>query len=201
MKNVRRSIVVGFGCLAAAWCLAAGTWASAADEKIAGGAAKAASRGAAEEYVEGDVAVTAAGGCCDRGAMVPVCRCKPTTRKKQKTEYEVKCEPVCVPGCGGSACGKRPAGCCGDGCDGDGCCDTPCCNATVRSKKTLLKKVVDEEEPAMEYEVEWVCATCVGGCSAGGCDADGRGGRRLLGKPSKAWHALRCFWQDLWHWK
>lgn len=187
MKGLVRSGAAGFTCIAAAWFAGAGLWASAAQPKAADAPPKTAPRQAAEEYVEGDVAVATTGGCCGRPAMMPVCRCKPTMKKTPKTEYEVKCELVCVPGC-------TRAG-------GGGCCEKPCGNATIRSKKTLLKKIVDEEKPAMEYEVEWVCANCVGGCSTGGCADEGCRGHGLLGRPSKAWHALRCFCRNLLHWK
>jgi hypothetical protein len=123
--------------------------------------------------------------CCGHPGMIPVCRCVPVTKKKPKTEYEVKCELVCVPGCGTfhpkHPCDKHH-GCSEAGCTS--CCDTPCCdNTTIRKKKTLMKKVVDEEYDAWEYKIEWVCAPCaVGCCTAPGC-CDGPDGCRTHGSP------------------
>lgn len=145
-----------------------------------------------EPYAGDDVEPIAppADGCCESPMLVPVCRRVPTTKKKQKTEYDVKCELVCVPGCRGHLCGKRRGGCSG----GDGCCEQPCCDhATIRPRKTLLKKVVDEEEDAWEYKVEWVCAGCATGCcSPEACDVPPR-------RPVKEWHTFHAFWHGLFH--
>lgn len=127
--------------------------------------------------------------CCGHPGMIPVCRCVPITKKRPKTEYEMKCEFICVPGCGKFECKHlcdKHHGCTDAGCTS--CCDQPCCdNATIRKKKTLMKKVVDEEYDAWEYKVEWVCAPCaVGCCTAPGCcdSPDGCGPAGRHGKPS-----------------
>lgn len=99
--------------------------------------------------------------CCGR-SLVPVCRRVPVTKKESKNEYDMKCELVCVPGCG-CLCdhGRRRVNC------GEiGCCDASSCdNVTIREKKTLVKTVVDKEVDAWEYEVEWVCPSCCGTAS------------------------------------
>lgn len=177
--------------VAAAFC---GT--AAADEKP--GKAAVADR-PVEPYAGDEIELigTPSQGCCASPRLVPVCRCVPTSKKKPKTEYDVKCELVCVPGCSSHLCGKRFKGC-ADGCS-DGCCDaTPCDHATIRPKKTLLKKVVDEEENAWEYEVEWVCATCATGCcSPGGCE-DGSHVLTAHGRSRSRFHGL---WHGLLNWK
>lgn len=134
------------------------------------------------------------GGCCGGPKLVPVCRCVPTTKKKPKTEYDVKCEPVCVPGCGKHVFGKRQSGCSGCCSDGAGCCDQPCCDrATIRQKKTLLKKVVEKEENAWEYKVEWVCANCAAGCCPDGCSAG------VSSPARRTWQAFHELWRGLFH--
>jgi len=145
-------------------------------------------------YEDSESTPGASGGCCGGPKLVPVCRCVPTTKKKPKTEYEVKCEPVCVPGCGKHLFGKRHSGCSGSSPDGAGCCDQPCCDhATIRQKKTLLKKVVEKEEDALEYKVEWVCATCAAGCCPDGCSAG------AAAAPGRRWQGFHEFWRALFH--
>ena len=136
-------------------------------------------------------------GCCVSPKLVPVCRRVPATKKKTRTEYDVKCELVCVPGCSSHLCGKRVGGC-ADGCS-DGCCDAgPCEHATIRPKKTLLKKVVEEEEDAWEYKLEWVCAGCESGCCPpGGCE-DGSHALTGHGRSRSRFHDL---WNGLFLWK
>ena len=88
---------------------------------------------------------------CPRGGLYPVCRRVPITKKKPHVEYDMKCEPVCVPGC------SLLAGC-HDDCD--------CGTARIRDKKTLVKKVTQQEVSSYEYKIVWVCRTCAFG---GGC--------------------------------
>lgn len=102
--------------------------------------------------------------CCGRPGMVPVCRRVPVTRKKTHTEYDTKCELVCVPGCGllhghhvaGHGHRGAAAGCCDDGC-------TDCGDMRIRQKHTLLKRVTEKEYDTYEYKIEWVCASCAFG--------------------------------------
>jgi|688.fasta_scaffold300021_2 hypothetical protein len=144
----------------------------------------------AETYEDAHPIPVPSGGCCGGPKLVPVCRCVPTTKKKPKTEYEVECELVCVPGCGKHLFGKRHSGCS----NGDECCDHSCCDhAKIRRKKTLLKKVVDKEEDAWEYKVEWVCANCDSGCCPDGCSAG------VLPPPGQPWHGFHEFWRGLFH--
>ena len=144
----------------------------------------------AEKYEGAEAAVPHAGSCCEP-RLVPVCRCEPTKKKKPKTEYEVKCELVCVPGCGSHVCGKR------HGCTS--CCDTsPCRHATIRTKKTLVKKVVDKEEDALEYKVEWVRPDCDSGCCSTEACGTPQGSRAFH---VRAWQAVHGFWHRVFHWK
>jgi hypothetical protein len=69
----------------------------------------------------------------------------------------MKCELICVPGCGCLKHGHRgPVGC--TDCD-EGACD----DVRVRQKKLLVKKVTEKETESYEYKVEWVCADCAAG--------------------------------------
>lgn len=148
----------------------------------------------AAPYEDADSIPAPAGGCCRGPKLVPVCRCVPTTKKKPKTEYEVECELVCVPGCGRHLFGKRHSDCSGCSSDGAGCCDQPCCDhATIRKKKTLLKKVVDTEEDAWEYKLEWVCENCADGGCPDGCSA------RVPSPPGRPWNGFHEFWRGLFH--
>jgi hypothetical protein len=102
--------------------------------------------------------------CCGRPGMVPVCRRVPVTRKKTHTEYDTKCELVCVPGCGllhghhaaGHGRHGAAAGCCDDGGTAGGA-------VQIRQKHTLLKRVTEKEYDTYEYRIEWVCASCAFG--------------------------------------
>lgn len=148
---------------------------------------------AAKPYADAEGCHPTQGGCCDR-PLVPVCRRVPTTKKKPKTEYDVKCELVCVPGCSGHSCGKRHTGCSETCSESAGCCGTDCCKrASIRPKKTLLKTVVDEEVDAWEYKVEWVCADC----AAGYCSDEAYTGASSKG--DGIWHAFHRFWSGFVH--
>ena len=105
--------------------------------------------------------------CC----LEPICVCEPGTKKKPKNEYETKCEPICVAGCGSKPwpfdwCHER-AGC-------TSCCAEPCrCPGWVRNRKTLKKETVDEEVPIIKRKVAYVCDACAGcgpvACGTGSC--------------------------------
>lgn len=172
---MNRRIGIAVGVMAV--CVASWLGTVAAEEKPAANAPKDGSR--VEQYADDGLELPAPppDGCCDGPVLVPVCRCVPTTRKKQKTEYDVKCEIVCVPGCSSQFLGKRAPG----------CCEKPCCDhATIRSKKTLIKKVVDEEEPSWEHTIEWVCADC-----ETAADPQAR--------HAGAWRAFHELWHGLFH--
>jgi hypothetical protein len=105
--------------------------------------------------------------------LVAFCECKPGTKKTQKTEYDMTCDPVCVPGCSGFAwpwdrrhcagCTKGVSGCTDDGSDG---CGADSCRAWVRQRKKLVKETKDEEKEVIERKVVWVCRGCTSGCTA-----------------------------------
>lgn len=103
--------------------------------------------------------------CLDgsRCGLVPVCYRVPITKKKKHTEYDMKCELVCVPGC--SLLHGHHDGCssCSEGCGHDGC-----ENVDIRKKLLLLKKVTEKEQESYEYKIKWVCPSC-SGMIGGGC--------------------------------
>ncbi len=84
---------------------------------------------------------------CPRGGLYPVCRRVPLKKKKPHVEYQMKCEPVCVPGSG--LLGGCPTG-------GGG-------GTTIREKKSLLKKTTEREVDSYEYKIFWVCRACAFG--------------------------------------
>jgi hypothetical protein len=101
------------------------------------------------------------GGHC---GLTPVCVCEPGTKKKPKTTYSMKCEPVCVPTPrllpGGH--GQAPS-CTGQPCDGG------CAAATIRTKKSLQKTITDEEVDVLNRKVEYICHHCSGTEPPSGC--------------------------------
>jgi hypothetical protein len=116
----------------------------------------AASYTAEAEYASGCLS------CTGSPRLMPVCRRVPIKKKTPHVEYEMKCELVCVPGCGCLRHGhEAPVGC--TDCD-DGRCD----NVRVRQKKLLVKKVTEKETESYGYKVEWVCADCAAGRSCRG---------------------------------
>lgn len=98
--------------------------------------------------------------------LVPMCICTPGTRKVQKTEYETICDPVCVPCCSG------PPWKCHHGVTNCTACEAECPAAWVRQRKKLIVEKKDEEKPAIERKVVWVCRGCDAGtpvgCTGGG---------------------------------
>jgi hypothetical protein len=101
--------------------------------------------------------------CTGSPRLVPVCRRVPVTKKKPHVEYEMKCELVCVPGCGCFKHGTAHAGC-------TDCDDSRCDDVRVRQKKLLVKTITEKETESYEYKVEWVCADCAAGrtcCGSG----------------------------------
>jgi hypothetical protein len=107
-----------------------------------------------------------AGGCLSctgSPRLVPVCRRVAVTKKRPHVEYAMKCELVCVPGCGCLKHGTGQVGCAD-------CDDSRCDDVRVRQKKLLVKKITEKETDSYEYKVEWVCADCAAGrtcCGSG----------------------------------
>jgi hypothetical protein len=100
-----------------------------------------------------------------------VCVCECGTKKKPKTEYEAKCDPICVPRCSGL---PWPFSHCRHG---GGCTDCPsdACRAWVRQRKTLVRETTDEEVSVVERKVKYVCCRCAG-CGKAGCCGGGPAG-------------------------
>jgi hypothetical protein len=103
-----------------------------------------------------------------------VCVCECGTKKKPKTEYEAKCDPICVPKCSGlpwpfSRCHR--GGCTGSCTE----CRTESCRAWVRQRKTLSKETKDEEVSVIERKVKYVCCRCAGAGRAGCCGESAAG--------------------------
>lgn len=106
--------------------------------------------------------------CGARCGLEAVCVCECGTKKKPKTEYEVKCDPICVPRCSGlpwpfSLC--RHGGGCTD-------CPTDACRAWVRQRKTLVKETKDEEVSTIERKVKYVCCRCSATGKTGCCGGE-----------------------------
>lgn len=151
----------------------------AAEKKAAGkeGAKKDGKKdGKKEDQEEGKKKKEDFNDCCGRPGMIPVCRCVPVTKKKSHTEYDTKCELVCVPGCG--LLHGHDTKCMAAGCTGVGC--PSCADVRIRQRKTLLKRVTEKEYDTYEFKIEWVPARCAfGGCLDCGPGAHGgpfRGG-------------------------
>ena len=106
--------------------------------------------------------------CGARCGLEAVCVCECGTKKKPKTEYEAKCDPICVPRCSGlpwpfSRC--RHGGGCTD-------CPSDACRAWVRHRKTLVKETTDEEVSVIERKVKHVCCRCSATGKTGCCDGE-----------------------------
>jgi hypothetical protein len=108
-------------------------------------------------------ACRACGGSC---GLQPICVCEPGTKKKSTTTYSMKCEPVCVPApCllhGGNP-HRRPLSCTDSGCDG------ACAGAMIRTKKSLVKTVREEEVDIVTRKIEYLCRHCSGSGQATSC--------------------------------
>jgi len=125
------------------------------------------------------------GGTCH---LEPVCVCAPATKKKIKTTYSMKCEPVCVPEPCLSHHGKgRPhvGSCTGTACDGS------CGAVSVRTKKTLLKTMTEEEVDVVERKVEYRCRPCAELDAAPTCCSCAGHGPAPASRP---------WWKSLWPW-
>lgn len=141
----------------------------AAAEKPAG---KGAEKGAEKSDKERPACMHCGATC----GLVAVCVCKPGTKKIPKTEYEAKCDPLCVPCCGGPPWPwgghRRAADCTG--------CEAECHDAWVRQRKKLVVEKKDEEQPTIERQVAWVCRGCAHGapvsCTGGAVAAPRRPG-------------------------
>ena len=97
-----------------------------------------------------------------------VCVCECGTKKKPKTEYEAKCDPICVPRCSGL---PWPFSHCRHG---SGCteCPSDTCRAWVRQRKTLVKETKDEEVSVIDRKVKYVCCRCASRGKTGCCGAE-----------------------------
>jgi len=139
----------------------------AGEKAKAGDKDKAAGKKDAAKKDEKPACMHCGGTCC----LVPICVCEPGTKKKPQVEFEVKCEPMCVAGCGSK---PWPFGQCHDRVGCTSCCEEPCrCPGWVRSRKMLKKETVDEEVPTIKRKVAYVCDTCAGrgtGCCGDRCD-------------------------------
>ena len=130
----------------------------------------------------------AAPACMHCGAtcgLRPVCVCKPGTKKQPRIEFDTKCEPICIPGCGGFPWLLRhrgaPAGC-------TSCCDArDCCPGTMRYCNRLQKETVDEEKAVIERKVAYVCRPCQGGGTIGCCGSEPP-------RPQRAWWPSLPWW-------
>lgn len=87
-----------------------------------------------------------------RCGLIPVCKRVPVTITKPHTEYRMETELVCEPACGLASCLRKHihAGC------------ESCEAATVRTKKRLVKKIIDQKTQSYEYKICWVCRACAG---------------------------------------
>ena len=106
--------------------------------------------------------------CGAKCGLEAVCVCECGTKKKPKTEYEAKCDPICVPRCSGlpwpfSRC--RHGGGCTD-------CQSDACRAWVRHRKTLVKETKDEEVSVIERKVKYVCCRCTATGKTGCCGGE-----------------------------
>jgi hypothetical protein len=118
--------------------------------------------------------------------LEPVCVCEPGTKKNPKVEFEVTCEPVCIPACSQQGWCLWPhaarATC-------TSCCAEPCdCESRVRYVKKIKKETTDEEVAIVERKVKCVCDCCAGRCAAGCCGAMPRH------RPPAWWKSLTCWW-------
>lgn len=105
--------------------------------------------------------------------LTPICVCERGTKKKTRIEFESRCEPVCIAGCGGP--GSRV--CCTD-CDAEPC----ACPGRVRVCNRLRANTVTEEVPAVVRKVRYVCRCCAATCD---------------GSP---WHETHWHWTTLLRW-
>ena len=106
--------------------------------------------------------------CGAKCGLEAVCVCECGTKKKPKTEYEAKCDPICVPRCSGlpwpfSRC--RHGGGCTD-------CQSDACRAWVRHRKPLVKETKDEEVSVIERKVKYVCCRCTATGKTGCCGGE-----------------------------
>jgi hypothetical protein len=92
-----------------------------------------------------------------------ICVCEPGTAKKPRTEYDVTCEPVCMPGPGRSCCPRTGAA--GAGCTA--CAPPFSCPGRVRHRKTLRRETVEDEVCVVARQVAYVCEACSTGRGVG----------------------------------
>jgi hypothetical protein len=124
--------------------------------------------------------------CC----LVPFCVCEPGTKKKPTYEFEVTCDPVCVP-----CCGSKPwpfgrkverSGC-------TSCCSEPCeCRAWVRSRKKIKRETGEEDVPTIKRTVAYVCRSCSGDGPDPSCASCCGPDREV--RPTGWWAVLTGWW-------
>lgn len=106
---------------------------------------------------EGATARPACRVCGATCRLTPVCVCEPGTKKKSVVEFEVDCDRICVPRCGGLPwpfSRKNSTACvgCTEGCE--------TCRGWIRTRRTLSKETRDEELSIVKRKVEYVCDAC-----------------------------------------
>ncbi len=167
-QPVIRLVVVAAVLLAVTRSATTAAESKSAKEPPAANGPKAAKQDAREKAERERPACMHCGATC---GLVPVCVCTPGTRKVPKTEYETICDPLCVPCCSG------PPWKCHHGITSCTACAAECPDAWVRQRKKLVVEKKDEEKPAIERKVAWVCRGCDAGtpvgCTGGG-DASSR---------------------------
>lgn len=123
------------------------------------------------------------GATCD---LEPICVCSPGTAKESRVEYDVVCDPICIPGCGSSPWpfGRRgPMGCSGRD---DGPCDCP---GSLRNRKVLRKETREEETCVVERRVAYLCGPCAGRGVAGCCAS------QAAPRRPNWWEKLTAWWR------
>jgi hypothetical protein len=130
-------------------------------------------------------AVPACMHCGATCGLAPACVCEPGTKKQPKVEFDVTCEPVCIPACahdcwpfGGHAAGASCTSCCAEPCE---------CKSRVRWCKKIKKETTDEEVAIVERKVKYVCDCCAG--RSGGCC-----GTTPRPRPPAWWTSLTWWW-------
>jgi hypothetical protein len=125
--------------------------------------------------------------CGTTCGLAPVCVCEPGTKKRATIEFDVTCEPICVPGCG-----STPRFLDGHGARANctSCSEASCaCRGRVRSCKRIRANAVDEDVPTVVRKVGYVCHCCSGSCAADCCG----GGQRHRWLPAW-WTSLTWWW-------
>jgi hypothetical protein len=119
--------------------------------------------------------------------LSPICVCEPGTKKTPRVEYDVTCEPLCIPACSHQ---HWPFGDHAKRASCTSCCQEPCeCESRVRFCKKIKKETVDEDVAIVERTVKYVCDCCTGRCRGGCC------GTKPRPQPPAWWMNLTWWWQ------